>query len=241
MPVTHENRPPGLQHGPLTFIRRVAASPAGEAAPPVARDEAASLRKTDWTRLAVTAASLVALAVSLLDFALIIGAVPVPIPGLRAQGQSSSVDRATYSFEQGTDGWAARAAASGAVSNDLHVFAGQGALEFQVKDLSATQHAFVYTTQPADARPGTSIVMHIYTPAGAPQLLAAIYLLDKSWAWHNGPFPTLSPGQWTAVIYRIPPDAPAPIHELGAMIIGVSGSAPYTGPLFLDSVDLRNG
>jgi hypothetical protein len=240
MQTAPEKRPRGLQRDTVTFVRRVVGEPLTEDASPDSSAVVPGRVNAGWPLRLAIGASVLALAVSLLDFALIIGAVPVPIPGLRSQDQGNAIDTATYSFELDTQGWAVRGAATDAVSNDSHVFAGRGALEFQVTNLTTTHTAFVYTTQPAGAKPNTWVVVHVYVPAGAPPLLATIYALDKSWAWHNGPFPTLYAGQWAAITYRIPPNTPTPIHELGVMIVGDKGVAPYTGPLFLDSVDLRN-
>lgn len=240
MQTAPERRPRRLQRGKVTFVRRVVDEPLPEDAPPDSVAVVTERANLVWPLRLAIGVSVLALAVSLLDFALIIGAVPVPIPGLRSQDQGNAIDTATYSFELDTQGWAVREAATNAVSNDMHVFAGRGALEFQVTNLTTTHRAFVYTTQPAGAKPNTRVVAHIYVPAGGPLLLATIYALDKSWAWHNGPFPTLYPGQWTAVTYQIPPNTPTPIHELGVMIVGEDGVTPYSGPLYLDSVGVWN-
>jgi hypothetical protein len=193
-----------------------------------------------WRLWLVLVVSLIALAVGILDFALIVGAVPVPVPGLRAPGELASIDTATYSFERSTDGWLARGAAANAVASDAQAFAGRDSLEFQVTNLSAATKAFAYISLPPPARPNTRIVAHLYVPAGGPTLLATIYALDRSWAWHNGQFFALSPGQWTATTYQIPAQTHAPIRELGVMILGTKGYPPYSGPLYLDSVDLQN-
>ncbi len=233
-------RPSGLHRSTVPFIQRIAGEPPTEDASPDSSAVATRRPSPGWPLRLVMVVSVLALAVSLLDFALIVGAVPVPIPGLRSQDQGSAIDTATYNFELDAQGWTVREAATSAVSNDTHVFAGRGALEVQVANLTATHRAFVYTTQPAGTKPNTWVVAHVYVPAGAPSLLATVYVLDKSWAWHNGPFPTLYAGQWTAVTFQIPPGTPVPIHELGIMVVSANGAAPYTGPLFLDAVDLRN-
>jgi hypothetical protein len=183
--------------------------------------------------------SVLALLVGILDFALIVGAVPIPVPGLVANGQQQRKDIATYSFEAGTNGWTTRGAATNAVTSDVHAFSGHQALEFQVTDVSTSHQAFVYVARVPDARPGTTVVAHLYVPAGGPTLVTAIYALDKSYAWHSGPYPAAKPGEWTAVTYKIPQSIPKPVRELGLIIVGIAGQPPYTGPLFLDSVDLR--
>jgi hypothetical protein len=190
-----------------------------------------------WLALAV---SLLALSGAVLDFALVVGAVPIPVPGLRSQGQATVADTATYSFENDANGWATRGGATNAVVSDAHVFAGRQALEVQVVNLSGTGKAFVYTTLPGRVGRRVQIIAHLYVPAGAPPLLATAYVLDKSWAWYNGPFPVLPPGQWTAVRYEIPTEAQLPIHELGLMILADKGAPPYSGPLYLDSVNVQH-
>jgi hypothetical protein len=195
--------------------------------------------RSDWRLWLALAVSLLALGGAILDFALVVGAVPIPVPGLRAQGEAAVGDTATYSFENDANGWATRGAATNAVVSDTHVFAGRRALEFQVAKLSGTRRAFIYRTLPAIATRQTQIVAHLYVPAGAPLLLATTYVLDKSWKWYNGPFPVLTPGQWTAVSYEIPAQAQLPIRELGLMILAGKGSMPYSGPLYLDSVDVQ--
>jgi hypothetical protein len=148
-------------------------------------------------------------------------------------------DTATYSFENGANGWATRGAATREVLSDAYVFAGRGSLEFRVANLSGTRKAFVYTTLPRIAGRHTRIIAHLYVPVGAPPLLATTYVLDKSWAWSNGPFPVLTPGQWTTVTYALPAQAQLPIHELGLMILTGKDVTPYSGPLYLDSVDAQ--
>lgn len=184
-------------------------------------------------------ASLIAMIVSLLNFALLVGAVPMPVPGLRTAGISIPKDTATYGFEYDNNGWLPRGAASSAVANNTHVFAGQGALEFQATALTSKQQAFVYTTMPQIAKTGVKVVAHLYVPTGAPPLLATTYGLDSNYAWNSGPYIALNPGVWTAVIWQIPAHTRLPIRELGIMILGTDGAAPYTGPLYLDSVDLQ--
>lgn len=197
-------------------------------------------RTFDWRIWLILAVSLIALAASLLNLALIVGAISIPIPGLRVSAESGLAETATYGFEADANGWTARGTATSVVSNDLHVFAGRGALEFQVVNLSADQKAFVYVTQPTHAKPGTRVVAHVYVPPSAPQLIATIYILDGTWAWHSAQYPTLDPGQWTAITYQIPQGTPTSIRELGVMVVGINGTPPYTGPLYLDSVDLQN-
>jgi hypothetical protein len=196
--------------------------------------------QADWRLWLALALSLLALGGAILDFALVIGAVPIPVPGLRSQGQATVGDTATYGFENDANGWATRGAATNAVVSDTHVFAGRQALEFQVANLSRTRKAFVYTPLPANARHHTQIIAHLYIRAGAPTLLATAYVLDKSWTWYNGPFPVLTPGQWTAVAYEVPAQVQLPIRELGLMILTGKGVRHYSGPLYLDSVDVQH-
>lgn len=255
---TRNRFPPGL-NGVLAFIHPVGASAAGQEAPqaPEATEtpEAtqapevtqASVRKTraehdhrDMIQWLALGASLLALAVGLLDFTLLIGALPMPVPGLQAAGQPVPKDTATYAFEFDNDGWLARGAATSAISNNTRVFDGQGALEFQVTGVSAQQQAFVYTTLLPAAKPGTKVIAHVYAPTGAPPLLATIYILDASYAWHSGPYLGLTDANWTALAFQIPTQAQAPIRQLGVLILGTTQSQPYTGPLYLDSVDLQN-
>ena len=244
MRTTSNGDPPGHNDPLALFQRRVRRLPGSALDPEVTRatESAAPTRKDrgDIVRWLALVASLLALAVGLVDFSLLVGAVPIPVPGLRAPGQTVSKDTATYAFELDPNGWQARGAAANAISNNTHVFAGQGALEFQVIGLSAKQQAFIYTTTPPAANSDTRVIAHVYAPAGAPALLATIYILDANYTWHSGPYLGLNPGAWTAVAYQIPANARPPVRQLGVMILGVTGSAPYTGPLFLDTVDLQN-
>lgn len=199
------------------------------------------LRKPSNARYVVALSiSIIALLVSLLNFGLITGSVRIPAPGLQTQGSTGLTDHATYAFEYDTDGWQARGAATSAVWNNSHRFAGQGALEVQVTGLSQTQKAFVYVTVPPSARPGSTITAHLYVPSGTPPLLATLYALDGSWAWSSGGFPSVNPGTWTALTYSIPTTLKGPIREMGVMLVGVSGVPPYTGVLFVDSVNVQN-
>lgn len=184
---------------------------------------------------------IVALAISVLDFMLIVGAVPIPVPGLQAGGSKTPADTATYGFERGTSGWSVRGCATNAVLSNDYVFAGQNALEFHVTNLSNSNQAYVFTTLPRDVKPGTKVVAHVYVPAGAPVLVATIYALDSSWRWHSGPFPALAPGQWTAVAYTIPATFQAPVRELGIMLVTSENAPPYSGLLFVDSIDVQGG
>lgn len=190
--------------------------------------------------VAVLCISVVALVISLLNFALITGSVRIPAPGLQTQGATGLTDHATYSFEYDTDGWQARGAATSAVWNNSHRFAGQGALEVQLTGLTQTQKGFVYITVPPSAKPGSTITAHLYVPSGTPPLVATLYALDGSWAWSSGGFPSVNPGTWTALTYSIPTTLKGPIREMGVMIVGVSGNPPYTGVLFVDSVNVQN-
>jgi hypothetical protein len=139
-----------------------------------------------------------------------------------------------------TAGWATRGAASNAAVLDGHVLTGRQVLEFRVTNLSPASAAFVYTPLPLNVRHHTQIIAHLYVPPGAPMLVATVYLHDRSWKWYNGPYPVLTPGQWTAVTYAIPARAQLPLRELGVMILTGKGVAPYSGPLYLDSVDLQH-
>lgn len=201
-----------------------------------------SLREhhVDWRYPLVLTISLVALGISILNSALIAGGITIPVPGLRPQHKTVVADTATFNFETDAGGWATRGAATNATVDGAHVFAGRQALAFQVTNLSSDAKAFVYTTLPAQVRQNARITAHLYTPIGTPPLIAAIYLLDKSWAWYNGQFPVLVPGQWTTVTYTIAPRALLPARELGLMIVGSKGFRPYSGSLYLDSVDVQN-
>lgn len=190
--------------------------------------------------ITLLAISVVALVMSLLDFGLISGAVQVPAPGLQAQGTVGLKDASTYGFEFDTDGWQARGAARSAVWNNSHVFAGQGALEVQVAGLTAAQKAFVYVTVPPNAKPGSLVTAHLYIPSGATPLVATVYALDGKWAWSSGAYPSLNPGTWTALTYAIPKGLQGPIREMGIMLVGVSSGQAYTGPIFLDAVNIQS-
>jgi hypothetical protein len=187
--------------------------------------------QADWRLWLALAVSLLALGGASLDFALVIGAVPIPVLGLGPQSQTTVAD---------TAGWATRGAASNAAAIDAHAFTGRQVLEFRVTNLSRASKAFVYTPLPLNARHHTQIIAHLYVPAGAPLLVATAYLLDKSWKWYNGTFPVLTPGRWTTVTYAIPAQAQLPLRELGLMILAGKGVAPYSGPLYLDSVDVQH-
>jgi hypothetical protein len=50
----------------------------------------------------------------------------------------------------------------------------------------------------------------------------------------------LTPGQWTAVAYEVPAQVRLPIRELGLMILTGKGVRHYSGPLYLDSVDVQH-
>lgn len=242
----HSRFPSGL-NGVLAFFQPVRASAAGREAAEAAKVTQASAHRTraeqrhlDMVQRLTLGASLLALAVGLLDFALLIGALPMPVPGLQAAGRLASKDAASYAFEFDSDGWLARGAATSAIANNTWVFAGQGALEFQVSGVSARQQAFVYTTLPPAAKPGVKVIAHVRAPSGAPALLATIYILDASYTWYSGPYLVLNVANWTALALQIPAQAQAPIRQLGIMVLGTATSPPYTGPLFLDSVDLQN-
>lgn len=199
------------------------------------------LRKPSNARYVVVLAfSLIALIVSVLDFGLITGAVRVPAPGIQTKSATHLSDTATYNFEFDTDGWRARAAATSAVWNNIHTFAGQGALEAQLQGLTQKNNGFLYITAPATVKPGSTIIAHIYVPTGAPPIIVTIYALDGSWAWNAGAYPTLQPGTWTAVRYTIPTTVKGPIREMGVMVIGDANAAPYTGPLYVDSVNISH-
>jgi hypothetical protein len=196
-------------------------SPAVTTAPPQA----------DWRLWLALAACLLALGVAILNLALLIGAVPIPVLGFGPWRQTTVAD---------TAGWATRGAASNAAVLDGHVLTGRQVLEFRVTNLSHANKAFVYTPLPLNARHHTQIIAHLYVPAGAPLLVATTYVLDKSWTWYNGPFRVLTPGRWTALTYAIPAQAQLPLRELGLMILAGIGAAPYSGPLYLDSVDVQH-
>jgi hypothetical protein len=186
---------------------------------------------SDWRLWLALAVSLLALGAAILNLALLIGAVPIPVLGFGPWSQTTIAD---------TAGWATRGAASNAAVLDTHVFTGRQVLEFRVTNLSPASKAFVYTPLPLKAQHHTQIIAHLYVPPGAPLLVAAVYLLDKSWKWYSGPYPVLTPGRWTAVTYAIPAQAQLPLRELGVMILTGKGGAPYSGPLYLDSVDVRH-
>ncbi len=190
--------------------------------------------------VAVLTFSLIALIVSLLDFGLITGAVRVPTPGLQSQAGTHLADKSTYGFEFDTGGWRARSAATSAVWNNIHTFSGQGALEVQVNQLSQKNNGFVFITAPASAKPGSTVIAHVYVPTGAPPIVVTLYALDGSWAWSAGAYPSLTPGSWIAVKYTIPATLKGPIREMGVMLIGSSNATPYTGAIYIDSVNVLN-
>ncbi|HZC07744.1 MAG TPA: hypothetical protein VE338_19055 [Ktedonobacterales bacterium] len=190
--------------------------------------------------VALLSISVIALLMSLLNFGLITGSLRIPAPGLQTQGATGLTDHATYAFEYDTEAWQARGAATSAVWNNSHRFAGQGALEVQLTALSPTDKGFVYITVPPDAKPGSTITAHVYVPSGTPPIIATFYALDGSWAWSSGGFPAMNPGTWTALTYSIPATLQGPIREMGVMIVGVSGNPPYSGVLFIDSVNVQN-
>lgn len=184
--------------------------------------------------------SIVALLVSLADFGLITGKLHVPTPGFQIEGTSTLADRATYGFEYDTNGWQARGAATSAVWNNTHAFAGQGALEVQLVGLTQKANGFVFLTAPSDVKPGSTIVAHVYAPTGTPPLVVTLYALDGAWAWSSGPYPSLNPGSWVAVTYTVPRTLPAPIREMGVMLVGDASGTPFSGVIFVDSVNVQN-
>lgn len=214
---------------------------AGQAIGEMWSNTAGYLRKPANARyVAVLAISLGALLVSLLDLGLITGRVQAPTPGLQNGSSSRGADTSTYNFEFDSDGWRARGAATTAVWNNAHTFAGQGALEVQVEGLTQQHNGFVFVTAPQMVKPGSTIIAHIYVPAGAPPVVVTLYALDSSWGWTAGAYPTLDPGAWTAVRYSIPTTVKGPIREMGVMIVGAAKSTPYTGPLYVDGINISN-
>lgn len=196
-------------------------------------------RPSNLRYVTVLSISVIALVMSLVNFGLITGSIRIPTPGLRTQGETALKDTSTYGFEYDTDGWKSRGAATSAVWNNIHTFAGQGALEIQVTDMDQSQKAFAYITVPPNAKPGSVVTAHLYVPSGAPPMVATLYALDGSWTWSSGAFPALNPGTWTAITYSLPTNLASPIRELGVMVVGVAGSPPYTGVMFLDSVNIQ--
>jgi hypothetical protein len=197
-------------------------------------------RTLDVRYLVVLAISVAALLISLLDAVLIAGAITIPVPGLHTTTvPPTPADHTTFNFETGLDRWAVRGAASNVQLTETPVYAGRQALAFHVTNVSTTTKAFVFVSLPGlPAHPGR-VTAHLYLPLGASPLLATIYFLDAKWQWTNGSFPLLAPGRWTTLSLDIPRQTRLPIRELGIMIVGSQGGHPYTGSLFLDSVNVQ--
>jgi hypothetical protein len=194
----------------------------------------------DARYLVVLIISVAALLISVLDGVMIAGGFTIPVPGLRSTAAPPvSADHATFNFETGLDGWAARGAASNVQLTAAPVYAGRQALAFHVAKISTTTKGFVYISQPPLPAHPRQIIAHLYLPIGSSPLLATIYFLDAKWQWTNGVFPVLQPGRWTTLRLTIPQQTRLPIRELGIMVVGSRGAPDYTGPLFLDSVSVQ--
>jgi hypothetical protein len=188
----------------------------------------------------VLAFSLAALIISIANSLAISGNITIPVPGLRVSGPTAGADSATYGFETGPDGWTTRGSASDATSAATRFFSGQRSLQFHVSSLSSSNRAFVFTTNPVPVGQCCRVTAHLYVPPGAPSLFGTVYVLDRGYKWFSGPYPELVAGDWTPLLFDIPNQVQMPTHQVGVMVVGAKGQQPYTGTLFLDSVNLQH-
>jgi hypothetical protein len=195
-------------------------------------------RSPNGRYVVVLSISLAALIISIANSLAIAGDLSIPLPGMRGASPASS-DHATYNFENGVNGWGARGAASAVVSTSAYAFAGQRALQVHVAAVSSSNEAFIYNAQPASAGQRSQITAYVYVPRGAPALFATLFVLDHGYRWFSGPYPALSAGSWTLLLFDVPPQASLPIHQLGVMIVGGKGQPPYSGAIYLDSVNVQ--
>jgi hypothetical protein len=97
--------------------------------------------------------------------------------------------------------------------------------------------AVVFLTAPANwSALGTSLSAWVYLPADAPanKIVASIYAQHPDWDWHESPWVTLLPGQWTEISWPS-----ASLTNVAALGVQVGGNyVYYDGSVYVDQLSV---
>src|SRR4051794_33592461 len=119
-----------------------------------------------WNRFSVTVPKTAAAPISRIGFELTSGAAWAGTVFIDSIGPTKG-DAGLYTFESGSQGWvSAGGSITSVASSNAVVFAGAHSLAVDFGGTSTAATSTAYVSAPA-ARPGTTVVFHIWVPAGS--------------------------------------------------------------------------
>lgn len=161
-----------------------------------------------------------------------------------AGGEGGATDEPTllYDFETDVQGWAGDTVDVVVSSDATQFVTGAKSLKFVVPALAASATHTVAVAKP-ELWPGTTVVMHVWTPAGTDTLWVQAYSQVNNWkTWDTtgNAATTLVRGGWTTITYTVPQIFPGGLQSLGIQV-GAGDSAFPGGDFYLDSVTVEGG
>ena len=163
--------------------------------------------------------------------ACLMGAIYTTMTGKEAANQ----DTALYNFETGAQGWTNTAGIS-VRDSEGEAFAGCKSLSVSFNKSTFEASADVYVLSPSGIKPGQTITMHIWIPAGSELTSVNPFITNSSWTWLASDYKTMSDltaGQWNTFSFTVPADAPTTFGELG---VEFDSSAAWSGQVYIDSI-----
>lgn len=146
-------------------------------------------------------------------------------------------DTALYNFESGVQNWTHTTGITAVGTSEGQAFAGCKSLGVTFGSDSFEAAATAYVQNPSNIKPGQTIQIHVFIPAGSTITAVNPFITDTSWNWLASDYQALSnlhTGQWNTFSFTVPSNAPTTFGELGVQF---SLSGPWSGQVYIDSVN----
>lgn len=152
--------------------------------------------------------------------------------GIKPANQDTSL----YNFESGVQGWTHSTGIFSVIDSEGEAFEGCKSLGVNFNESSFEASATAYILSPAGIKPGQTITMHIWIPAGSQLVSINSFITNTSWTWLASDYQgiaDLKAGQWNTLSFTVPANAPTTFGELG---VEFDSSEAWTGRVYIDSV-----
>jgi serine/threonine protein kinase len=143
----------------------------------------------------------------------------------------------SYSFEEDTQGWKGRYAASILQSVGDAARDGKNSMRVRLLQVNPKNPGEINVTPPPSLGAGDRIRAYVMVPYRSMQgLTAKIFVQDATWFWTDGGITRLTPGVWTPLTVSVPSDAKLPLSAIGIRFEQWGSDVSWSGRVYVDAV-----
>ncbi len=147
----------------------------------------------------------------------------------------------SFTFEDGsTDGWGGHGEVSQVQNSATMGLNSKHSLAVTLTDMSSGD--FPYTSVGGSnlgtyPKPGQTVTIYLYLPAGAPDVMAKIFVMDGQYHWFDpGAMTDLQPGTWNKLTFTLPSNVSSgQLRQLGVQF-NTSSATLVSGTVYVDDV-----